>query len=179
MRALSTFVLAAAALAGMAATAMATPVTFPIVWDLNAVQFSDGGKASGSFSINQFGFIQTFDITTTNGSSIVQGFHYTPDINATINAPSDTITIFNHDNPDYLGFLQLTFENPLTTPSSDDPIVAFSFECNGFQQLDGSCLSTERTVLSGSASSLAVPEPMTLALFGTSLLGLGFLRRRA
>src|ERR1700676_3307329 len=39
-----------------------------IIWTFDNVAFDDAGTLSGTFSINQYGFIGTFDITTTNGN---------------------------------------------------------------------------------------------------------------
>jgi hypothetical protein len=173
MRAACTLALAGLALAATVATATAAPVSYPIDWTLKNVGFSDGGTASGTFAINQYGQLQTFDVTTTTGSAL-SGYVYTPVINALLE-DNDTVLILNRTG--YDGYLDLTFLNPLSTPASYDPIVAaVSYECNGFQQVNGSCgtRSVERTVTSGGA----VPEPMTVVLFGTALLGIGYVRRR-
>ncbi len=172
MRAIRTLALAGLALAAASVNAMAAPVSYPIDWTLKNVTFSDGATASGSFGINQYGQLQFFDVTTTGGT--ITGFDYTPFINATIKN-NDTVLILNRTG--YDGYLYLTFEFSLFTPAASDPLIlSKSYECNGFEQTNGSCgtRSIERTVASGGA----VPEPMSMTLFGTALLGLGVVRRR-
>jgi hypothetical protein len=158
-----------------------------VVWNLENVQFSDGASASGTFSIDQYGFLDGFDITTTTGSALT-GYTYTPVINALI-SDGDTVITFNRDLPNaYDGFLQLVFANPITVPGTD-PLVTcdpstpgscnsnVSFECDGYEQADNSCLADVRYVVSGFAQD-PVPEPGSVALLLTSLIGFGIARSR-
>jgi hypothetical protein len=158
-----------------------------VVWNLENVQFSDGTSASGSFSINQYGYLDGFDITTITGSAL-SGYTYTPIINAQI-SDGGTVITFNRDLPHaYDGFLQLVFADPITVPGTD-PLVAcnpstpgscnptVSYECDGYEQLDHSCFADVRYVVSGFAQD-PVPEPGSVALLLTSLVGFGIARSR-
>ena len=40
-------------------------LALPITWTLQDVTFTDGGTASGNFSLNQYGYVSDFSITTT------------------------------------------------------------------------------------------------------------------
>ena len=70
-----TFLLGAFAL-GIAAFAGSATASI-LNWELENVQFDDGGQMSGTFSVDTtVGVVTAFDITTTAGS-ILAGFHYT------------------------------------------------------------------------------------------------------
>ncbi len=155
------------------------------VYTLDNVAFDDGQTATGTFTLNVYGYLSDWNIVTSDGIAF-SGFHYLPPLNPAINNPLDTITIFNRDNPDYLGYLQLTFAEPLTGPLSVpgyDPLVfgGASYECDRYQQLDGSCTGNQRNAVAGSAVErdvTPVPEPGTAALLGLGLAGIAASRRR-
>src|SRR5271166_5480322 len=78
---------------------MASPAAkADLIFSLNDVTFSDGATATGSFTVNVYGFLSTWNIQTSNGLSFV-GYDYTPTINTSINNPLDTITVYNRFSP--------------------------------------------------------------------------------
>jgi hypothetical protein len=159
-----------------------------LVYTLDSVAFDDGQTATGTFTLDVYGYLSDWNIVTSDGIAFT-GFHYLPPLNPSINNPLDTITIFNRDNPDYFGYLQLTFAEPLTGPLSvpgHDPLVfgGTSHECDRYQQVDGSCTGNQRSAVAGSAverTITSVPEPGTFALLGLglALACLALMRRRS
>ena len=47
-----------------------------ILWTVNGT-FNDGGKLSGAFDINVYGYLEGYNLATTTGTDLA-GFDYTP-----------------------------------------------------------------------------------------------------
>ncbi|MBV9366242.1 MAG: hypothetical protein JOY89_18540 [Solirubrobacterales bacterium] len=156
-----------------------------IDFTLQGVTFDDGGTASGGFVVNAAtGTVQSVDLVTTAGSRL-GGTTYTQ-VTQQPSYFADTPYSFLSQNGNYIS---LSFQHALTTAGAD-PIVTTvgrfgigeSYECDN--------CATYRAVTGGQAFGLAVggpdgvvtgdpigvPEPISLAAFGTSLLGLGLAR---
>lgn len=135
------------------------------------VPFVGGGTLSGSFTINQYGYLSGPLTLTTTAGGVFPGFTYTQVDPSSINAPLDTILTVSE--PNYDGYLQLEFAHSLELNGFDPLVLAQSYECNGFEHLDGSCGGTERFFIGGDFAArdgANVPEPATLSLFGAGLL---------
>jgi len=160
-----------------------TPAKADVVWTLTDVPLDDGTLLSGHFSVNVYGFLSDWSLTTTGGT--LPGAAYLPVINSVDVTPT-TVGFLPPGNP-YQGILFLTFEGPLTVASAHNDIVGGkhgpSYECFGWlcdPSLGAS--GTIRYVLGGPqsfASAVApVPEPSTWAMMILGFLGVGYLTYR-
>ncbi len=158
-------------------TASATPVT----WTLQDVTFSDGGTASGSFTIDlNRGQILNWDIETTTGTSLA-AFDYTP---STANAyeSSNTELFFKSINPvtgpygTSSSLLFLYFQDPLTNAGGTIDLTSQGYQCDNcapFRTVTGGDVTTD-------VPASAVPEPSSgfLTLSSMLLIGIGLFTRR-
>jgi PEP-CTERM motif-containing protein len=158
--------LAAVAAAVALTTAPANATT--INWTLNSTIFTDGGKASGTFSTDSVtGAVTAFDITTTAGLFLT-GFEYDAATSKLgVGLGANSFSLIDVAAPGRV--LELSFFSPLTSPGFDGLIFGLSGECGS-----SSCGSFRTPIIGfgvGSAAS-ATPLPST---WGMMLLGLGIL----
>jgi hypothetical protein len=141
--------------------ACASYASADVIWTLNNVAFSDGGVATGSFDLDPSGNFVSWNITLSGGTY--------PGITYTTGEPS-----FN--TPAYVAFADTPFDRytllylstPLTNAGGVVPLVA-ALDC-----INGPC----RVGVSGELDGVT-PEPSTLLLLGSGLLGLvGVARKR-
>jgi hypothetical protein len=165
-----------------------SPASADTIVTLEDVTFADGGTASGSFTLNVYGYVESADITTTPGTSMASaplaGYTCTADGASVPSgpAPFDSVFYFNSTVDDFS--LTLSAQNvvtdgfdPLIPGSGSGDTLAGSFEyctenptvCGGVSYLDG------RLITSG---TLYPPEPATLSLLGLGAIVLPWVRRR-
>jgi len=147
----------------------------PIQYVLQNTTFSDGGTASGVFTIDpDTGILSQWNITTTRGS-LLPGFTYTQE-NSVSDLPFGTrVAVLSYEqfpnpiNGNLASFsLRLNFASPLTNAGGTFQISGNSVECYNCQPL--------RSVTGGTVFG-PVPEPGTLGLLLlTTLAGGGLFR---
>ena len=166
-----TIVAASTALGLASAPATASADT---TWLVNAT-FTGGGDLTGSFTIDQDGYLTAGSLTTTSGG----GFPgYTYNFADSYFSNGDYYVDFQ---PGYQGDLHLAFADSLLVGSQYNPIVIgnllpnASYECQGsFSCYD---LGGGDTRFIGSGSAVYVPEPATWALALVGFAGLGAVLR--
>jgi PEP-CTERM motif len=180
----ATILFAGLSMAGYSAASAETTVT------LEGVTFADGGTASGSFTLNVYGYMEAADITTTQGTSMLgaalAGYSYLTAGAGVPNGPTppfDSVFTFNGTADDFS--LVLRAQNVVTL-GGFDPLVAGSgsggslggsyeyctqgsIACGGPSYLDGRLVA---------AGTLYAPEPATLTLLGVGIVALPLVRRR-
>jgi len=161
------------AFAAAAMLATAPVQAYPVTLALENATFTDGGTASGVITLNSYGNIDTYSVTTTPGSPVTPGFAGVTYFNGTpiggVSGGGTIIALFANTYAESMG---LFFASNVTV---DGPAVslnlASSYECVGF-----SCTGASiRTFASG---DVEIPEPLTMTIFGAGLIGLAAARRR-
>ena len=144
-------------------------------WTLTGVVFGDGGKASGTFSIDSAtGLLTAYDITTTGGTTLGGSVY-----DSATSSPSCQNCLLSNSfilNISDLSFaISLSFSNPLTTPGVNPLVLsALSDVPSGSWECAGATCDPVRLAVSGVAIS-ATPLPAALPLFATGIGALGLL----
>ncbi len=173
--------LAALALAALGFMAMATPASAGSAFDFNLV-FADGSTAIGQVSITASGgnyFVSTYDVQTGGAN----GFDYKSGTGLPTPTFADGKLYLTFNRPGYLGFFQLVFNAPINGNGTYTLNLAASFECiGGFQSAnvtDNTCShGTKRLLNANDLQEVVVPEPASIALFGSALVLFAFFMRR-
>lgn len=162
-------------LLGMVSQAQAVPMTYNVTGT-----FNDGGALMGTIDIDNAGppFVTDYDLMTSAGSTlgafnyntgntdIIFGSQNSPNVTIVSNTPIGVGRTLN------FGFLLLPDWSPdLSTPST-------VYTAGVRESLINFGGINFREAASTAASTAAVPEPGTILLFGSGLLGLGLLRYR-
>ena len=158
-----------------ATAAHATPIT----WTLQDFVFNDGGVATGSFVYDADTDTVTSIAITTTAGSIRGGDTYGV---GTINVSDTLFDTIDPGFPVQVGVttrLLFSLANPMTNAGGTIAVVnpfRFEFTCANAPACD--IPSELRSLVSGSITTNAVPEPTAILLFGTAAAGL-LARRRS
>ncbi|SDJ65090.1 PEP-CTERM protein-sorting domain-containing protein [Bradyrhizobium lablabi] len=145
-----------------------------VVWSINA-SFEDGGSLSGNFTINVYGYLSDWDLTTQTIGPF-GGFEYKPG-----NSYISNGAFYADFQPGYVRDLHLAFTTDLGVASADNPIVGGSpgpsYECVGSYSCYVPLGGTTRYLTEGVAVA-AVPEPSTWTMLILGFFGIGFMAYR-
>ena len=172
---------AVAAFSLLGAVAVSAPAQANASFDFN-LTFADGGTATGQASIslsNPNDFVVTFNVLTSGAN----GFLYKSGLGLPSPQFADGNLYLTFNRTNYLGFFQLVFTAPINGNGTYVLNKAASFECiGGFQSshvTDNTCSGgTKRFLNADQTQQVVVPEPASLALFGSALLLFAFMIRR-
>lgn len=157
---------------GLTAGLVPTKARADVDWTLEDVTFNDGGTASGTFVTSDTGIIQSWDITTTAGTTLGGETYDSADGSATTGPvrSSEFELVSDDATTELLLFAAGQGNEPFT--AADSPVT---FNTGSVEALQSSGLP--RNLTSGEAV-IDAPEPVSIALLGTGLAGILITRRR-
>jgi len=165
----------------LGAVAVSAPAQANASFNFNLV-FADGGTATGQATItlaNPLDFVVSYNVLTSGAN----GFLYKSGLGLPTPTFADGNLYLTFNRTGYLGFFQLVFTAPINGNGTYVLNKAASFECiGGFQSLnvtDNTCShGTKRALNADQVQQVVVPEPASIALFGSALLLFAFMIRR-
>jgi len=153
------------------------PYPTPGTYDITGV-FNDGGMLSGSFTIDQYGYlIEPTDIKTTTGTIMTGQLYTLPPQPSALGFQPITSANSVEFTYNYSPTLQITFQYALGSVKVDpfDITPADSFEC--IAASGTYCAGPGRDFVSGEATITPVPATLPLLAGGLGLVGM-FARRK-
>lgn len=155
------------AIAGVLLLVLPAAASATVYWRVNGV-FSDGTLLSGTFAINQYGFLSAASLTTEANAPFT-GFTYAPG-----NSSESNGATYVDFQPSFQSDLHLVLANDLSH-ASVNPIAAGSYECQASFNCYNATGGHTRYLTSGTAT---VPEPASWALLGAGFAAVGGAARR-
>ncbi len=138
--------------------------------------FDDGATVSGYFNINVYGYLDGFDLMTTDGS--ITGYDYMPSTTYLDGGATDLT--FNRADPyAYQGALQLGFSGPLAGYGLQALVTGEggpSWETSWYVSAQDVPPEPVRYLVSGAV--IGVPELSTWAMMLAGFVGLGLAAHR-
>ncbi len=173
--------LAVAVLSVLGAVAVAAPAQANASFGFD-LTFADGNTAVGQVMISLASpddFVATYNVLTGGAN----GFLYKTGSGLPSPQFADGNLYLTFNRVGYLGFFQLVFTAPINGNGTYVLNTAASFECiGGFQSgnvTDNTCShGTKRMLNANDVQDVVVPEPASIALFGSALLLFAFVIRR-
>jgi len=169
---------AAGCVSALMMAAAPTQALADVTWFVTGT-FDDGGKLSGYFTVNVYGYLSGYELLAGAGSTVTSDFEYTPTNSYKNNSVASPFYIVAWDMvPAYKGGLMLTFANAFVAPAAVNPMVVGasgpSWECRDSWSCPAGGVPVTRYLVDGRASTdeSLVPEPST---WGLMLLGFGAL----
>jgi len=165
----------------LGAVAVSAPAEANASFSFN-LAFADGGTATGQVSIalaNPNDFVVTYNVLTSGAN----GFLYKTGLGLPTPQFADGNLYLTFNRTGFVGFFQLVFTAPINGNGTYVLNTAASFECiGGFQSAhvtDNTCSHGTKRLLNGDVvEQVVVPEPASIALFGSALLLFAFMIRR-
>jgi len=160
-----------------------------IVWELRDVVYDDGGTASGTFTLDtDTGQLSDVNVVTTDGTVFIPEF---VDDDGTVYGfyfPGSTWYLGLYDeadgssrvtfwpqlppDPEYPVSMALTFSDAL-----DSGLGSYAIERTYSESYTDGGSAYSRSIISGYVT--AVPLPAAAWLFGSALMGLGWIKRKS